>query len=55
MLKGCEMGACSLSLLSEKTRESNHLQMSRCHLQMTKAALSRQLFKDHGCWSSQGV
>ena len=43
--------ACGLLYLSEKTRESSHLQI----YVITKAALSTQLFKDPECWSSQGL
>ena len=38
-------GAYGLSSLSEKTRKSNHLQMS----------LSSQFFKDPECWSSRSL
>ena len=37
--------------ISEKTRKSNHLQISF----NTKAALSSQLFKDPECWSGWGL
>ena len=42
--------AYGLSSLSEKTRESNHLQI----YVITKVALSTQLFKYPECWSGQG-
>ena len=43
-------GTYGFSSLSEKTRKSNHLQMSL----QRQHALSSQLFKDPECWSSRG-
>ena len=48
-IKGLWDGAYSLSSLSKKTRQSNHLQVS-----LIKAALSPQLFKGPECWSGWG-
>ena len=46
-------GTYGFSSLSEKTRKSNHLQMSFAVV-ITKPALSSQLFKDPEGWSGQG-
>ena len=47
MCKGCETGAYGLSSLSEKTRKSNHLQMSlqRQHSSVTYWVLVRAGFE----------
>ena len=51
MCKCCETGP-GFSSLSEKTRKSNHLQISLSFT--TKTALSSQFFKDPECWSGRG-
>ena len=51
MCKCCETGP-GFSSLSEKSRKSNHLQISLSFI--TKTALSSQFFKDPECWFGRG-